>query len=106
MYLGEPSLLRLWHFLNGYTMALNDYGIAYERIGIWRPHSRDLPDFHTFVALHFKESPASAADNYATRILRHANGDERTALETFWMLLDEYHAQEQALENQVLPNGG
>ena len=106
MYLGEPSLSRLQIFLFGYEMAMGDHGIAYERIGIWRPLSRELPNFHTFVARHFKESSPMTSEGYATRILRHANGNECAALEMFWALLDEYRAQERGFEDQVLPKRG
>ncbi len=100
MYLGEPSLSRLNQFLNGYNSALIDHNIPFERVGVWRPLSRELSDFHTFVARQFKDSPTS--EGYATRILRHAGGDERVALELFWVLLDEYRAQEESLNIKIL----
>lgn len=85
MYLGQPSLSALCHFLNGYEMSLWVHGIQ---------EKRPLPrDFHDWVAhrLHFPESTRG----YTSMILERFP-DEAMALRFFFELLDEYRAQPSA----------
>ena len=85
MYLGKPSLLRLWLFLEGYQAALWAHQIVYEKLEIW-----DLK-FLLHVSRRTDGKPVGAR-GYHTMILPHVGGDEAEALALFWQLLDEFRA--------------
>lgn len=103
MYLEEPSLSKLWQFLDGYESALRDHEIPFERVGIWRETSRELPRFHDWVRHKFR---FTSNFSYHQAILKHTNGDEVAALALFWELLDEYRALEARVDGAVLPDAG
>ena len=79
LYLGERSLSALWHYLQGFWMALSIHDIRTEYI---LP-----PDFHDWVAyrLHFFESTSG----YRNMILKRVP-NESTALDRFFELVDEH----------------
>ncbi len=79
LYLGDRSLSALWHYLQGYWMALSAYDM--------RTASPLPPDFHDWVAyrLHFFESTSG----YRNMILKCVP-DESAALDRFFELLDEH----------------
>jgi len=81
MYLGTLSLTRFGAFVQGYRHALFCHSIKSD-------HSLDIPrEIHDWVAyrLHFYESTRS----YVQMILERT-GDEASALQRFFQLLDEY----------------
>lgn len=101
MYIGQQSLSCLWSFLNGYEAALCQHNIPYERVGIWRPISRELPYFHGWVTRKLGFGYSNLG--YHQAILKYTNGDEVAALALFWVLLDEYRALESEVDGAVLP---
>lgn len=94
-------LSKLQAFLLGYEVALSIHNIEHDRVGIWRPMSRELPFFHGWVTrkLGFGNSNLG----YSQAILKYTNGDEVAALALFWELLDEYRALEAGVDGAVLP---
>ena len=81
MYLGTKSLTALWHFSQGYGMALSNYGLPDQNaLGI--PH-----EMHDWVAyrLGYRESTAG----WINMITEH-HPAENEALKVFFELLDEY----------------
>ncbi len=89
MYLGAPSLTRLWVFLMGYQIALQDHGISFQEVGPWNF------EFHRHVGRRLDQLPLNGK-GYHLLILAHVGGDEAKALALFWELLDEFRAQETA----------
>ena len=79
LYLGDRSLSALWHYLQGYWMALSVYDM---RLAFPLP-----PDFQDWVAyrLHFFESTSG----YRNMILKRVP-DENAALDRFFELLDDH----------------
>lgn len=105
MYLGEPSLSKLQAFLTGYEVALGIHKIPHERVGLWRPPSRELPYFHGWVSRKLGFG-TSGWLGYSQAILKHTGGDEVAALALFWELLDEYRALEAQVDGAVSPDSG
>ena len=85
MYLGEPSLFRLWLFLQGYRVALIQHQIPDD--------ASDLSNikFLVYVARHTDGKPVGCC-NYHMMLSQHVGGDEVQALELFWRLLDDFRA--------------
>jgi hypothetical protein len=83
LYLGEPSLTSLWHYLHGFVNAESVHRI--EAVS-------QLPDdFHEWVAyrLHYYESTKGWR-----RMILEQTVDESAALDRFYELLDDHRARE------------
>ena len=88
LYLGTPSLTKLWDFLQGYRSALINNDIPYRQVGFW-----NIIIFDTWIRNQL-ELPYNS-QGWANNILQHCNGDEAKALANFFELLDEFRQQEQ-----------
>jgi hypothetical protein len=81
IYLGEWSLIRLRAFIDGYRFMAQEQGME----------PGDQPDFDGFldwVATRFGWRESTAG--WCNIILRESGDDDRTALESFFELIDEY----------------
>lgn len=89
MYLGpQPWLPSLWHYVQGYHMALHDFGLA-------KPENFLLPaEFHDWVAylLGFKESTGGWLYMISTLY-----SDDKEGLDILFQLLDEYETRVERL---------
>ena len=94
MYLGEPSLLRPWLFLEGYRAALRQHKIDDDFVGL--SHTRFL-----LLVARRTDGKSVGSRGFHTMITPHVGGNEARALDFFWTLLDEFREQEIARKNQI-----
>jgi len=93
MYIGEPSLTKLWLYLQGYSSALSDNDIPQRKVGFHNGVKFDI-----WIRKHLNWPYNS--EGWANNILNSCGGDEVKALAKFFELLDEFRRQEQEKESQ------
>ena len=88
MYIGEPSLTKLWLYLHGYSSALSDDDIPQRKVDF-----HDGIKFDAWIRKHL--SLPYNSEGWANNILNSCDRDEAKALAKFFELLDEFRRQEQ-----------
>lgn len=84
MYLGSNSIKPLMHFIDGYKFAQIELGNNNDR----EVFPLDFWYFHEFVKV--KLGFSSSVPGWCNLILQSCNGDEKKALEKFFVLYDEF----------------
>lgn len=80
LYIGSKSLNDLRTYISGFNAA----GWVYNKTNTLE----DLTEFHDFVAGKYKL--ISSGDGWPKMILDHCSGNEASALEAFYILLEEF----------------
>jgi hypothetical protein len=81
VHLGVWSLVRLQAFLHGYSFMASELGIE-------PCDQSNFGGFHDWVAARFGWPESTAG--WCNIILQECGGDDRKALESFFVLIDEY----------------
>ena len=83
MYLGEPSLIRLSAFVDGYLACEYDNRLL--------PYKE--PETAEFCEWLSRQLKTSASLGYVEMLLALDDGDDAAAYHDFWSYLDEYRAE-------------
>jgi hypothetical protein len=92
MYLGKPSICNLRSCLSGYILARREAGISQTS------EEHQLSEFQTWVQNKFQINSSQSWD----KIILFYSEDERSALERFFELFEEF-TQEFSSSNSLLP---
>jgi len=85
LYLGSPSITALYHYLHGFSSALDRLG----NIGLTvRLLPLPFSYFHSFVANHYDWFESTSG--WCNIILQENDLDEEKSLETFFELFDKF----------------
>ena len=83
MYIGEPKIYNLSHFLFGYSFAM------YENFNM-QEFQKPLRDFNDWLETKYK---CKASIGWARLLLLHVNDNEDMAFDLFWEEWDDFLSQ-------------
>jgi hypothetical protein len=95
MYLGQPSVVRLRAFLDGYFHALFE-------LGIQPTFPRELHEFRDWIYAKYAVTDSIGWEE----VLVNVAGDERSAFGLFQQLWDEFESMHRAANKGMHGSGG
>jgi hypothetical protein len=79
MYFGDKKLSSLYHFINGYDLAL--------KLNNCEPLTPSIYDFNCWIAKKYK---AGLSSNFYSVLIQECNNNEEEALTLFFELFEEF----------------